>query len=540
MGRDHHRCVPLGFVGTQKLGNNQPPLWMATLQSFEIIGRGPNLRTEDRSICVEAGWGCEGRELSALALVGLSKSVRNVRIVAELRGVCETRWEYGGRLATKVESGNYKVTRNVRVFQQISETVFENKDGLAPTQDGSPLSFPFSFKLPKNQMPPSYGSPGGSVQYSMKCTMLFQEGMNLLRSSYEIDVPVQVYIPESAKINLLASPLAVTHRLDDSADKVTFSVDITSRIAAIGDCIEVNVAITKTPGKTRLRLVNAALKLVGSYVKPDRTVAFAKFPRPLDDMSQLFPLPRIGGSEGEHSIHRTIHLYVDPELAQSSIECPLISVKTVFRLEIVLDNSETPNIVYEVPIIVVPPPKDHALAEGALKPHTSRRTMMSRQSLTSTVDSVPETLVSVNSIQTLNISVLESDASSFFGLRHGDQRSLLYTPQFDSFVDDPMFMDNDAVSLHGSELSGGASSSVNGFNSIYSTHVTTWTVDMVANWVKQFGASDDVVKNFIGEFVWGDGQMLTPPQLRIQLQNNKWTVMFSYPLHQTTFKGNWE
>ncbi|KAI8617897.1 hypothetical protein BC830DRAFT_54541 [Chytriomyces sp. MP71] len=75
--------------------------------------------------------------------------------------------------------------------------------------------------------------------------------------------------------------------------------------------------------------------------------------RDRSEISIPFPNIRIGKG-GSSPIKRRLYLAVDPELAQASMESPFISIKSLFNLKLMLDDSETPNISYDVPIVVVP------------------------------------------------------------------------------------------------------------------------------------------------------------------------------------------
>ncbi|KAI8843491.1 hypothetical protein BJ741DRAFT_305920 [Chytriomyces cf. hyalinus JEL632] len=322
------------------------------LERFEVVGRGSNVMP-DGSIVVQAGWDIESF-LEAAVVLKLGNKLKNVRIQAEFRGFMETRWESMGKEATKPESEDYKVQSYGRVFQQIVEVVHDSKEAIMPNATGGSINFPFKFNLPATSMPPSFNTVAGSIQYVIKVSMLYQEGMNLLKSSCDVEVPVTVIMPEMAKYQILAAPSQMHHRGEAQEDKVDFSVEIQKRILCIGDSLEVDVIIHSTPGDTRIRSMNASLRSVVSYIHKGTNVGSqSRVPRPLSEMSQAFPLVKVGIT-GAEPIARRVYLLVDPELASASFESPFISSKTIFRLEIIIDDSETPNISYEVPVVVLP------------------------------------------------------------------------------------------------------------------------------------------------------------------------------------------
>ncbi|TPX78637.1 hypothetical protein CcCBS67573_g00075 [Chytriomyces confervae] len=324
-----------------------------SLERFEIIGRGNNL-TDAGHISVEAGWDVE-TTLNAAVLLKLSDKLKNVRIQAEFRGYCETRWDSPGKPATKTDTGDtHKVTRYGRVFQQLVTVVYESSSPILPNPVGGSNAFEFHFVLPKSQMPPSFESPSGSIQYHIKCTMLYQEGMRLLKSSCDFETPVQVFMPEAAKLKMLAAPSQMFQQADQVSDKVSYSVDIQRRILSIGQTLEVDVTVLSTPNTAKLRSINASLRSAISYMNPDHSMAVqTKFPRPLSEISMDFPNIQVGATAAA-PIYRRLYLTVDPLLAQASLESPFISIKTLLRLQFLLDDSEVPNVQYDVPVVVVP------------------------------------------------------------------------------------------------------------------------------------------------------------------------------------------
>ncbi|KAJ3020357.1 UNVERIFIED_CONTAM: WD repeat, SAM and U-box domain-containing protein 1 [Siphonaria sp. JEL0065] len=279
--------------------------------------------------------------------------MRNVKIQCELRGYCETRWETNLKLAAKYESNDYKVIRHGRVFRQLVEVVYDSNEPILPNSTGASTAFPFKFRLPKNNMPATFDSPQGSVHYYIKCSLTYQEGMKLLRSHLDFETPVLVLMPDSAKAKLLGSPSHMVHEVAGiSTERVGYSLQIPRRILTVGEQLEVNLVIKSTPEATRLRSINASLRVSASFLNKSNVSFPTKFPRPLAETSEIFPLVAINQS---NQVVRKLLLDIDPDLALFSFESPLISVKTLFSLDIVIDNSETPNVSFELPIICVPP-----------------------------------------------------------------------------------------------------------------------------------------------------------------------------------------
>ncbi|KAJ3237830.1 hypothetical protein HDU81_008933 [Chytriomyces hyalinus] len=332
------------------------------LLSFQAVGRGVNLRESDNGIVVDAGWDCES-SISGAVMLRIGKPLKSVKLVGEFRGFAETRWETMTKLASKPEGPTYKVTRFGKVFQQIVEVIYDSKHPLSANENGSFTSLPFKFKLPKKNMPPTFEVTGGSIQYYIKFSMLFQEGMKLLRTNHEFEVPVTVYMPESAKLKMIKSPSQFTQDVLPSEDKVGYSLEIPKRVVTVGETLEVNLTITKTPGDAKLRMVYATVRPVVACHNSDGIAGHVTFPRPLSEMTQMFPLVKVESGE---VVGRKLFLLIDPALAQCSFESNIISAKTAFRLQIVLDDSETPNVSVEVPIVVIPALTGAPVLEGSL------------------------------------------------------------------------------------------------------------------------------------------------------------------------------
>ncbi|KAI9352878.1 hypothetical protein BDR26DRAFT_914341 [Obelidium mucronatum] len=337
----------------------------APLEQFELVGRGENHRPSDNAIIVDAGWNTDST-LNGAILLKVSSKLKSVRIIAEFRGYVETRWEGLSTLATQRESPAHKVDLSGRVFQQMVQVVYDSKDPILPHPKGGSLCYPFRFNLPRNNLPPTYDAieadsepfstfpkifPTGAIQYYIKCSIMFQEPFKLLSTTYGMDVPVIIGIPEAAKIKLLTSPSQLIHPIEKSETKLGCTVHFPRRIVQLGDTVEVNLAITSTPGDARIRSMTVSLRPVLSYLNNHKHLAVAR-------VTESFPLLKIGGDDGLEPIMRQIPLYVDPAVGQASFESPLISVKTMFRLQIILDDSETPNVAWEVPIVVLPPLKE--------------------------------------------------------------------------------------------------------------------------------------------------------------------------------------
>ncbi|KAJ3139073.1 U3 snoRNP protein [Physocladia obscura] len=121
----------------------------------------------------------------------------------------------------------------------------------------------------------------------------------------------------------------------------------------VGDSVEVNLTIAATPGSGRLRKLNASLRPIVAFLNDDKVAARATFPRPMSEWNETFSNLLV--VTPNNPLIRQFHLLVDPEIAQATFESPLISVKTILRLQITTEDSEVPNVSKEFPIVVVPP-----------------------------------------------------------------------------------------------------------------------------------------------------------------------------------------
>ncbi|KAJ3208263.1 hypothetical protein HDU82_002718 [Entophlyctis luteolus] len=322
----------------------------AGLRTFEIVGRGKN-RASDGSIQVEAGWDSEATIEAAVDLQ-ISHPLKSARIQAEFKGWTEARFEMRNptKLAVGPETANYKVNVNSRLFQNVLCIIYDSRHPLPTTKGDVPLSLPFSIKLPKNNLPPSFQSTSGSIEYSIKCSISFQEELKLFRSHREIEVPVTVNVPSQVVAKLLKNPSTATQEDWGSHEKAGFKVFVPNRVTTIGGEISVEITIFSTPPNAKLRLITATMRPQITYLSSDKIGVQATFPRPLADWSQIVN-KSIDSSE---PIIRKIFLTADPEMASVSFKSVLISVETVLRVQIILDTSETPNVSVEIPIVLLP------------------------------------------------------------------------------------------------------------------------------------------------------------------------------------------
>ncbi|KAI9352874.1 hypothetical protein BDR26DRAFT_914338 [Obelidium mucronatum] len=321
----------------------------ARIERLEVAGVGKNLRTADNSIIAYAGWGVAST-LEAVVLLKLVKPIKAAKITVELNGFTATKWTYGGKLITDAKELKEKPTKYVKQFIQLKEDVKEFKDPIVP--EAKALKFPFELKLPANGLFPSFESPSGSIRYLLKVSLSWQESLNLTRTSQDVEVPVLFYIPNNGGNKLLKSPTVFKHEVPPSQEKCGCAINVPSRAFRAGDTVLADLTIYSTPANARLRMLLVSIKSEATYFGPGRE-STVKFPRPLAEFTETFSKVQL--FHGGEPLTRRLSLLIDESLAQPSLDSPLLSIKTRLQVQIVCDNSEQPNITFQVPLIIVPP-----------------------------------------------------------------------------------------------------------------------------------------------------------------------------------------
>ncbi|ORY39921.1 hypothetical protein BCR33DRAFT_853050 [Rhizoclosmatium globosum] len=263
-----------------------------------------------------------------------------------------------------VESNDYKVLKHSRIFQQSYDLVYESRDSVFPDPSGSPIAFNFKFKLPRNDMPPSFDHPAGSVIYTLKAIASFYEGRNFSKTTVELEVPMTVIMPESAKLKLLEAPNPMDTFVPATSGMCSYSLQIPKTVLVVGETLVVNLTIGSTPENARLQSVSTSLNIAAGFSTAKTTVGFnhsstnkeatfARFPRPVGEVLDTFPSLKVGGVGGVEPVVRRYELYIDPEVALPSFGSQLIAINTIFRLQITTDDG-IPNVHLEVPVVVLP------------------------------------------------------------------------------------------------------------------------------------------------------------------------------------------
>ncbi|KAJ3251109.1 hypothetical protein HDU77_006138 [Chytriomyces hyalinus] len=327
---------------------------MSAIRQLEVTGLGSTKPAPEGGIALEGGWDVDST-LDAAVVLAVNGTLKNPRIHAELRGYSETRWEGPNRLAAKAESPWYKVSRTGKLFLHNVVVVHESRQSITPNnENGTPVTFPFSFVLPKKNLPPSFETICGGVSYFIKIMFTFTEQGKFMKSTREHVVPITISVPERAILKMLSIPSPFSHSVPLSDEKVGFTVKFPKKVVAIGEALQVEVTITSTPNMIRLRSLYACLKVVASY-RNEQDVSHSVFSRPVAETTRGLNLARVGGTHGGEPIKLRLSLPVEEEAgAKASIESPLVTLRTMLRLQLVTDDSDTPNTSLEFPVLVLP------------------------------------------------------------------------------------------------------------------------------------------------------------------------------------------
>ncbi|KAJ1565443.1 hypothetical protein HK405_012344, partial [Cladochytrium tenue] len=236
---------------------------------------------------------------------------------------------------------------------------------------GGQLVIPFKLACPTKGMPPTFADTSGSINYSLKVTVSYIEPGRLLRSYRETAASVTVLMPRAEADRLSRSDKASPqlHRSEPTQARCGFDVRLSTRVLRPGDSLVVDVCVFGLPKNTNVRILAASLRAVKLFFGPDNKNHQVRLPRPMDEASELFSSASGAASGGASfstsgttpdggELARRFTMVVDRAVAVPSMESPLISVRSFFRLEVVLDNTETPNVLADFPVIILPPEDD--------------------------------------------------------------------------------------------------------------------------------------------------------------------------------------
>ncbi|KAJ3391272.1 hypothetical protein HDU92_009132 [Lobulomyces angularis] len=222
----------------------------------------------------------------------------------------------------------------------------------------SPLEIPFSLDLPENfNFPQTIKDTKASIEYSLKLTMSWQ-GNSFKKNLFETMIDVTVLFPDWARTKLLSEESPLSHHLPFSAGKCDVHLDIPKRILCPTEYLAAEVFIKSIPIGRTLRYVDVSLRSTFELKGPHGIKAVVHFGRPLSEDRDI-PQCLVEGKRVSVTKNwkKSFKLLVDgtlKTLAVPTVTSQLFSIKTVFRLEIVLDDNPIPNVIVEFPVTILP------------------------------------------------------------------------------------------------------------------------------------------------------------------------------------------
>ncbi|KAJ3112291.1 hypothetical protein HDU96_004735 [Phlyctochytrium bullatum] len=338
---------------------------------FDVVGTGANLGDEG-TIYAEAGWGVPS-QVEAAVHIKSTKVLKELKITVELRGMIETRWSGNKPMVP----GDILPTRFAKRFLHLTEVVRDKKEALQPNEFGM-ITLPFKMTLPPNGLPPTYSDRASTISYYFKVIIAYQDGMKLMKTHKELEIPIIVRMPESTRIHLLTSPSPIDHNPPPSPDKCGYSVHIPHRAFQPGDVLEADVTVFSSPQNAIVRSVAASVRTSIEYTGQDMS-AKVSLAKPLAEAAEA-----VGGSVSQKAWTNRFSLRLDPAICRATLESPLINVKSYFFLEIFLKGSDAANITIDLPIVIVP------VSRGEKNVGTTSQ--VSRGSMSSEVPNTPPAL----------------------------------------------------------------------------------------------------------------------------------------------------
>ncbi|KAJ3076473.1 hypothetical protein HDU98_002917 [Podochytrium sp. JEL0797] len=314
------------------------------------------------SIIAFSGWGYAS-PLTGTIAVKLGKPLKAATLKLELIGRTHTRWTHGGKLITSNGADNPNKHAKTFFIRGLDVPDFQS------AQVDAWSKFPFEFKLPSNGMYPSYESHGGCIRYVIKAILTWQEGL-FSTPSHEVEVPVAVFVPNNGIQKLAMTPSVFKHEVPPTQEKCGCNLFVPSRTFHAGEQVTAELSVFSTPQNIKLRMIHVSIRTEIRYIGAQNRESTFRLPRPLSEFNETFSLLQI--NYGEAPLQRKLVLFIDPSIAQASLDSPLIQIKTRFQVQIICDNSETPNITLHVPLTVLPPFSDND-ASSPMSPSLSPR-----------------------------------------------------------------------------------------------------------------------------------------------------------------------
>ncbi|KAJ3202090.1 hypothetical protein HK099_001996, partial [Clydaea vesicula] len=334
---------------------------MSPITNIQLIQTGPNAVFND--FIIEAGWG-KAVSLTGKILLTIRKPLKDAKITAIFIGTSSTKWI--GNRPPESEDKKIPLTYSKNFFESFTSIrdpriLKKNKfstelSPLKNIEDSSliPLDIPFSIDLPAStDFPQSTKDSRASVLYNLKVVVNWQNNAfkkNFLETSCE----VIMLLPDWARKKLISQDLPLSHHLPFTMGKCDVILDIPKRILSPKEYLSADVLIRSIPAGKSLRYVDVSLRSTLELKGPHGIGSIVNFTRPLSEERDI-PYSQPDGKRlsitGEWK--KNFKLMVDETLAKPTINSLLFSVKTVFRVEIVLDDNPIPNVVFEIPVTIL-------------------------------------------------------------------------------------------------------------------------------------------------------------------------------------------
>ncbi|KAJ3218929.1 hypothetical protein HDU67_003568 [Dinochytrium kinnereticum] len=295
-----------------------------TISSLELVSEdgGP--------FSIEAGWG-QVTNLSGAVRVLMSKHLKDPKVMVEFFGESETLWT-----GEKIRDPQDKKPTVVGPRRLIKRTIHVSPAQLMmPTHINRFLILPFSISLPELD---------GGDEDSENDEVGFYAG-----GSGDAGGASTVWFC------MLINQNHLLYQEPYNAEKVMYTLMVPRRSLCIGEAVDLQINILNMPPGNFISSIMVALNTVIEFrgkgtvpvtLAPLATVCDDSWEMELQEMMKSNKLP---------NWKRSYRLVADKDLATSTLDSPLISVKHLLRLEIRLLAQSTPNVSVEVPIVLVPP-----------------------------------------------------------------------------------------------------------------------------------------------------------------------------------------
>ncbi|KAH9270874.1 hypothetical protein BASA83_007027 [Batrachochytrium salamandrivorans] len=386
---------------------------MGVIKHLDIIPSiDPSLSSSE--FVVEAGWGTPSSIVGVIRL-SASKPLKEAKLILEFQGSTATFW-----VSNKIRKANDPPGEAYsRQFQLISTVVRNSKDALEPNEFGS-VTIPFTIHLPPQNLPPSYSDDCGCINYILKSTLSWSEAFYLTRPTRVATVPITIIMPRFHRLKLLRNPSTLEYDTPYSVDRCTCAIRLPSRVYIPGQQFTVQFAIPYIPPNRTIVAVRTTIEVCTTYrsITSDATKrsknAVVWSPSPLASSRDRPSRSELDALKSSHPpvFSRSIQLVTDPNAHHPTLESPIITLRSIFKLKVFLDGDDSPHLSFETAIVVIPADtiketaslkaleiaRDQVLPtkEPSILAATSTSSLRSKRSICSTISStVPPFLLDI-------------------------------------------------------------------------------------------------------------------------------------------------